>query len=115
MLINLCCLAFLILQTELRLTHRKTIDGHQYGASYLTWSPDSNYLLVCGPEDTPELWVYNSTTGELQIKISPGPEDSLTSAAWHPDSRRFVAGGTRGQFYLCVSLNTSIPQTIVSI
>ncbi|ODN03641.1 WD repeat-containing protein 26 [Orchesella cincta] len=87
--------------TELKLTHRKTIDGHQYGASYLTWSPDSNYLLVCGPEDTPELWVYNSTSGDLQIKIAPGPEDSLTSAAWHPDSRRFVAGGTRGQFYLC--------------
>jgi hypothetical protein len=48
--------------------------------------------------------VWNAETGELHIKIAPGPEDSLTSAAWHPDSLKFVAGGTRGQFYLCVSI-----------
>jgi len=60
-------------------------------------------LVVCGPEDSPELWVYNGITGDLHIKIAPGPEDSLTAAAWHPDNRRFVTGGMRGQFYLCVS------------
>jgi len=48
--------------------------------------------------------VWNANSGELHIKIAPGPEDSLTSAAWHPDSKKFVTGGTRGQFYLCVSL-----------
>ena len=91
-----------MIQTEFKLTIRKTIDGHQYGVSYLNWSPDSVYLIACGPDDSPELWVYNTITGDLHIKIAPGPEDSLTSAAWHPDSRRFVTGGTRGQFYLCV-------------
>jgi WD40 repeat protein len=41
-------------------------------------------------------------TGELHVKVSPGAsEDALTSAAWNPDSRRFVTGGTRGNFYLC--------------
>lgn len=91
-------------QTELKLSHRRTLEGFQYGISYLAWSPDSTYLLCCGPEDTPELWVWNTVTGDLHVKIAPGPEDSLTSAAWHPDSKRFVAGGNRGQFYLCVSL-----------
>ncbi|CAG7823835.1 unnamed protein product, partial [Allacma fusca] len=87
--------------TELKLTHRKTLDGHQYGCSYLCWSPDSMYLLACGPEESAELLVWNVMTGELHIKVGPQAEDSLTSAAWHPDSKRFVTGGTRGQFYLC--------------
>ncbi|XP_021957244.1 WD repeat-containing protein 26 [Folsomia candida] len=87
--------------TELKLNHRRTLEGFQYGISYLSWSPDSNFLICCGPEDTPELWVWNTNTGDLHIKIAPGPEDSLTSAAWHPDSKRFVTGGNRGQFYLC--------------
>ena len=37
------------------------------------------------------------------MKMSQSPEDSLTSAAWHTDGKRFVTGGTRGQFYQCVS------------
>ncbi|KAH3855118.1 hypothetical protein DPMN_097679 [Dreissena polymorpha] len=35
--------------------------------------------------------------------MSQSPEDSLTGAAWHSDSRKFVTGGTKGQFYQCVS------------
>ena len=35
--------------------------------------------------------------------MSQSPEDSLTSASWQANGRRFVAGGTRGQFYQCVS------------
>ena len=42
-------------------------------------------------------------TGELKVKMSQSPEDSLTSATWHCDGKRFVTGGTRGQFYQCVS------------
>lgn len=41
-------------------------------------------------------------TGELKVKMSQSPEDSLTSAAWHADGKKFVTGGTRGQFYQCV-------------
>lgn len=36
--------------------------------------------------------------------MSQSPEDSLTSAAWHSDGRKFVTGGVRGQFYQCVSI-----------
>ena len=45
-------------------------------------------------------------TGTLRKKVNLGPDDSLTTAAWQPDGRSFVAGGTRGQFYLCVSISS---------
>ena len=44
-----------------------------------------------------------SQTGDLKVKMSQSPEDSLTSAAWHNDGKKFVTGGVRGQFYQCVS------------
>ena len=47
--------------------------------------------------------LYVLQNGELKVKMSQSPEDSLTSAAWHTDGKRFVTGGTRGQFYQCVS------------
>jgi WD40 repeat protein len=72
--------------------------------AYLSWSPDSSHLAACGPDDCPELWVWQVETGQLRVKLSHASEDSLTSCSWHPDGRRFVAGGCRGQFYLCVSL-----------
>lgn len=40
-------------------------------------------------------------TGELRSKINNSPEDSLTTCAWHRDGKKFVCGGTRGQFYQC--------------
>ena len=72
--------------------------------AYLSWSPDSSHLAACGPDDCPELWVWQVETGQLRVKLSHASEDSLTSCSWHPDGRRFVAGGCRGQFYLCVSV-----------
>lgn len=48
-------------------------------------------------------------TGDLKVKMSQSPEDSLTSAAWHSDGRKFVTGGVRGQFYQCVSTDVLIP------
>ena len=52
-----------------------------------------------------QVWISVSVlqNGELKVKMSQSPEDSLTSAAWHTDGKRFVTGGTRGQFYQCVS------------
>ena len=85
------------------LTHLRTLEGHSYGVAYLSWSPDSSHLAACGPDDCPELWVWQVDSGQLRTKLSHASEDSLTSCAWHPDGRRFVTGGSRGQFYLCVS------------
>lgn len=86
---------------SLRLTHRKTLDGHSYGVSYLAWSPDGRYLIAAGPEDCPELWIWNMETDELLTKVTHSPEDSLTAVAWHRSGTKFVAGGVRGQFYQC--------------
>ncbi|KAK9680759.1 WD domain, G-beta repeat [Popillia japonica] len=77
---------------------RKTLEGHSYGAAYLAWHPDSVHLLACGPEESPEVWMWNTET-EKCIKISNGPEDVLTACAWHKDGSRFVVGGIRGHFY----------------
>jgi len=84
------------------LSHLRTLEGHSYGVAYLAWSPDSTHLAACGPDDCPELWVWQVETGLLRTKLSHASEDSLTSCAWNPDGRRFVTGGSRGQFYLCV-------------
>uniref|UniRef100_UPI00358E6BB9 WD repeat-containing protein 26-like isoform X1 n=1 Tax=Myxine glutinosa TaxID=7769 RepID=UPI00358E6BB9 len=88
-------------QETYRLKVLRSLDGHAYGVSYLAWSPDDQYLIACGPDDCSELWLWNVQTGELKVKMSQSHEDSLTCAAWNPDSKRFVTGGQRGQFYQC--------------
>ncbi|KAK7103941.1 WD repeat-containing protein 26-like isoform X2 [Littorina saxatilis] len=79
----------------------KALENHSYGVAFIAWSPDSSHIIACGPDDCSELWIWNVNTGELRQKVSQSPEDSLTSAAWQPDSRKFITGGTRGQFYMC--------------
>lgn len=81
--------------------HRKTLEGHTYGVAYLAWSPDGSHLLVAGPEDCHELWVWNVDTELLRVKLNHSTEDSLTSCSWHKDGTKFVCGGVRGQFYQC--------------
>ncbi|XP_054154010.1 WD repeat-containing protein 26-like [Oppia nitens] len=85
----------------LRLKHKHTFEGHSYGVSYIAWSPDDNYLIACGPDDCSDLWVWNVQSGELRVKVSHSPEDSLTTCSWHKDGKKFVTGGQRGQFYQC--------------
>ncbi|XP_076231171.1 WD repeat-containing protein 26 isoform X1 [Calliopsis andreniformis] len=85
----------------LRVTHRKTLEGHTYGVALIAWSPDSSLLIACGPEDCPELWLWSIDPPdyELRATVTQSTDDSLTACAWYPDSRKFVAGGLRGQFY----------------
>ena len=35
------------------------LDGHELGAYYISWSPDDQHLIVCGPEDCNELCVWD--------------------------------------------------------
>lgn len=81
--------------------HRRPFDGHANGVSFVTWSPDSKYLIVGGTEESSELFIYNIDENKLHSKVSQSPEESLTCAAFSPDGQRFVTAGTRGQFYLC--------------
>lgn len=87
------------------------------GASYISWSPDSVHLIACGPEESPEVWLWNTET-EKFFKVSQSPEDALACCAWHKDGTKFVVnkhiykqnfvkfttlkvGGIRGHFYQC--------------
>lgn len=73
--------------------------------AYLAWSPDGTHLLACGPEDCPELFIWNVESDEPRVKVSHSPEDSLTSCSWHCSGKKFVTAGIRGQFYQCVSIS----------
>ena len=77
--------AFGLFSASLTLLQRWYPAGHSYGVSYLAWSPDDEFVIVCGPEDSSELWIWNTETGELKTKVNHSPDDSLTCAAWHPD------------------------------
>ncbi|XP_062603261.1 WD repeat-containing protein 26-like [Saccostrea cucullata] len=83
------------------LRSKKTFENHAYGVSYIAWSPDGTHIIACGPDDCSDLWLWNVETGDLRVKMSQSPEDSLTTASWHIDSKKFVTGGIRGQFYQC--------------
>ncbi|KAG1693958.1 WD repeat-containing protein 26 [Nymphon striatum] len=80
--------------------HKKSLDGHTYGVSHISWSPDDKYIIACGPDDCSEIWIWNVPKEELHLKLNRSSEDSLISASWYFDGRKFVAAGTRGQFYL---------------
>ncbi|XP_067943708.1 WD repeat-containing protein 26-like [Watersipora subatra] len=90
-----------IKQTTNEFNVKYQLKGHDYGVAHLAWSPDSKVLVACGPEDCADVWVWNCETGELRVRMTHSNDDSLTSAAFHHDSKRFVTGGTRGQFYQC--------------
>jgi len=83
----------------LKLTHDKLLDGHTTIIAYFAWSPDSSKLAVCGPEDCPEVYIWDVCGGRLENKISQNQGDSLTSVSWSPDGRKLATGGSRGQFY----------------
>ncbi|RXG72864.1 WD repeat-containing protein 26 [Armadillidium vulgare] len=82
-------------------TKKCTLDGHNYGVVYLAWSPDNKKIIVCLHEEASELIVWDAEEGKQICKVTNSPDDSLTCAAWHKDSRKFACGGIRGQFYLC--------------
>ncbi|XP_018327343.1 WD repeat-containing protein 26 isoform X2 [Agrilus planipennis] len=79
---------------------KKTLEGHSYGAAYLAWNPDSIHLIACGPEESPEVWLWNVET-EKCLKVSHSPDDVLTCCAWNKEGNKFVVGGIRGHFYQC--------------
>ena len=98
------------------LTPRKTLEGHCYGekrtrlgnflsvkiagAAYIAWNPDSVHLVACGPEEGPEVWLWNIETDKC-LKVSQHSDDVLTCCAWNKNGNKFVVGGVRGQFYQC--------------
>ncbi|XP_035908333.1 WD repeat-containing protein 26 homolog [Anopheles stephensi] len=85
---------------KLLLRNKRSFEGHTYGVSYIAWSPDSKHFIACGPDDCPDLWLWDVEHEKLVTKFSHSTDDSLTCAAFNREGTRFVTGGTRGQFYL---------------
>lgn len=86
---------------KLTVKPRRSLEGHSYGVSFVAWSPDSKHLLVCGTEESPDLFIWNIDEEKVLVKMSNSPDDSLACAAFNKDGSRFVAGGQKGQFYVC--------------
>ncbi|KAG4072264.1 hypothetical protein HA402_004196 [Bradysia odoriphaga] len=86
---------------KLTVKPRRALEGHTYGVSFVAWSPDSKHLLVCGTEESPDLFIWNIDEEKVVVKMSNSPDDSLACAAFNKDGSRFVAGGQKGQFYVC--------------
>ncbi|XP_037073273.1 LOW QUALITY PROTEIN: WD repeat-containing protein 26-like [Pollicipes pollicipes] len=82
---------------------RHTLVGHSdgphgYPLCYLAWSPDSRYLLAA--HESPEVRIWDAVQGTLEKSVNHASNDAIMCGAWHPDSTKFVCGGTHGQFYL---------------
>lgn len=82
---------------------RKQFDGHSFGIGCIAWCPFSRYVIACGTDECNELWIWDVEQEEQRSRMNHTSEDSLTCAAWLPCGQRFVCGGSRGQFYYCVS------------
>ena len=90
----------LMKDTPLSPTPLHTLTGQTGGIGFLSWSPDDRHLISCGREESSELMVFSSDTGEVRCTVNNTREDSLTSCAWL-DTDIFYTGGTKGQFYQC--------------
>lgn len=80
------------------LTLNKTYEDHTCGVALISWSPDDRYVIICGTEESTELWIWDV---ENKVLKKRSHDDSLTSAAWLPDGQTFVTGGIKGHFYNC--------------
>ncbi|KAK9885557.1 hypothetical protein WA026_012307 [Henosepilachna vigintioctopunctata] len=81
-------------------TLKKVLEGHNYGAAYISWCPDNIHLIACGSEECSEIWLWNIET-EKFLKICQSQDDALTCCSWHVSGTKFVVGGVRGHFYQC--------------
>ena len=49
---------------------RRSFEGHQRGVSHIAWSPDSLHIIVCGPEDSSELIIWNTEVCTVYSTVS---------------------------------------------
>lgn len=48
----------------------KSFECHAMGVSFVTWSPDSKFLIVGGTEESSELLIFNIDELKLHSKVS---------------------------------------------
>lgn len=84
---------------ERRLTERCTFDC-AHSTTCLSWSPNDVYLLACGSEEKPDLWLWNVDKEELSktIEQTEGMDAPSTTCSWHPSGERFASASIKGNF-----------------
>lgn len=80
------------------LTERCTLDCNCYSITCLSWSPNDVYLLACGSEERPDLWIWNVNKEEVHNVITHSDDESTTTCSWHLSGDRFAAASTKGNF-----------------
>ena len=93
------------------------ITGHNGPISYLSWSPNDNYLLSCSTstsnnsnnsnngnnnnnsENVIKMWKINENCTVSEITITKHSEP-VTSCVWLPDNNRFISGGLDKHIYM---------------
>jgi len=79
--------------------------------TYLAWSPNDKMLLLTGNEESPCVWVCQVDGETAPHEVKQAGDDSITTCAWFPDSKRYVCGGKMGQYYMVdVTTNQVVEQ-----
>ena len=65
------------------------LDGHEIGAYYISWSPDDQHLIVCGPEDCNELCVWDI---EVSCVTSKTPSNNYNFCISRRNLNEFFIG-----------------------
>jgi WD40 repeat protein len=81
-----------------KLKEKCTLDCNSYSITCLSWSPNDVYLLACGSEDKPDLWIWNINKEELHNMISHSDDESTTTCSWHLSGEKFAAASIKGNF-----------------
>jgi WD repeat-containing protein 26 len=42
-----------------KLTLNKSYEDHSCGVGWVSWSPDDKYLIVCGSDESSDLWIWD--------------------------------------------------------
>lgn len=85
---------------ERKLVEDCTYDCNSFSVTCLSWSPDDAYLLVCGSEERPDLYVWNVAKREVQIIINPVEDEHVTTCSWHMSGELFAAASLKGNFVI---------------
>lgn len=81
-----------------KLTERCTLDCNSYSITCLSWSPDDAYLLACGSEDQPDLWLWDVHKEEVHRMINHTDDECTTTCSWHLSGDKFAAASLKGNF-----------------
>lgn len=85
---------------EKKLTERCTLDCNSHSITCLSWSPNDVYLLACGSEDRPDLWIWNVHKEEVHNTINHTDMESTTTCSWHSSGEKFAAASIKGNFHI---------------